>query len=89
MELTVVLDGRRLDLDVRYSHYEKETLDVPRVGESWTRRRVARGTRMELKAVADDGTVVDGVFRIVGRRHDGTLEIEPWSGLDKVGGGRK
>ena len=88
MKLTVVLNGRLLDLDVKYAYYEKETLDVSRVGELFARRRVARGTRMELEAVANDGTVVDGFFRIVGRRHDGTLEIEPWSGLDRVGGSR-
>ncbi|MFW6116262.1 MAG: hypothetical protein ACOC6F_00910 [bacterium] len=87
MKLTITLNGECLDLEAKYVRYKKGTLEAPHVGELWSRREVARGTRMELDAVADDGTEIEGIFRVAERRDDGTIEVEPWSGLDEVGGG--
>jgi hypothetical protein len=86
---TIILEGKRLDVKIEYSRWERDTLDIPRVGDTWNRFDMPRGVRLELEGVARDGTRVRGVFRVTRWREDGTLEIEPWSDRDKVGGGQE
>lgn len=82
----IILDGKRWEVEVKHMRANSDTLDITRVGELWRRITPAGETRLELDAVATDGTEIRGVFRVISRREDGALEIEPWSDFHEVGG---
>lgn len=86
---TFMLDDKRLEVEVKHMRDSLDMLDITRVGESWRRITPAGERRLELDAVATDGTEIRGVFRVICRRDDGALEIEPWSDLHEVGGKSK
>jgi hypothetical protein len=86
---TIILKSEQLEVEAKRIRFERDILDVPRVGERWNRVEAPRGTRLELEGVCSDGTPIDGVFRLIRRRDDGALEVERWSDRDKVGGGQE
>jgi len=86
---TLILNDKRLEVEVKYMRDSLDVLDITRVGELWRRITPTGERRLELDAVATDGTEIRGVFRVVCRRDDGALEIEPWSDVHEVGGKAK
>jgi hypothetical protein len=84
-----ILNDKRLEVEIKQMQVDSNLLDITSVGELWRRITPVGETRLELDAVATDGTEIQGVFRIIRRREDGTIEIEPWSDLHQVGGKSK
>lgn len=89
MKRTFVIQGNKVEVDIRSFRGDSELIDVTTVGHGWRDWQDVGEKRVELRGTLPDGEEIEGVFRMVGHLDDGTPILQPWSQLSVVGGEMK
>ena len=87
MQRTFIISGEKVVINVKRMELGAKLLDVTAVGETWKRVSSTKEQSLRLHGITDDGTEIDGLFRILAEPEPGILEISPWTDHPAVGEG--